>query len=102
MKTTKTILACSLVLLGGVAGSAQARYLCDAPPTPLDARACAAAQQGPAELRQYIQRVQSIQSLLFSDYVNEATEVAWAAQKERRPGDATETLAARPTTREQR
>jgi hypothetical protein len=102
MNTTKTILACTLAMLGGIAGNAQARYLCDAPPTPLDARACAAAQKGPAALRQFIQRVQSIQNLQFSDYVDEATDVAWAAQKSRRPAEAADTLAARRATREQR
>lgn len=99
MNTTKTLLACSLALFGGLAGNAHARSLCDAPPTQLDERACAAAQQSPAELRRFIQRVRSIESLQFSDYVDAATETAWAAQNERRPADVADTLAAR---REQR
>ena len=85
MKASKLIFTFSVLLLGAAAGSAQARYLCDAPPSPIDARACQAAQQGPTELRRFIQRMQSIQSLLFSDYVNRATELAWEAQKQRRP-----------------
>jgi hypothetical protein len=82
MKTTTKILATSLLLLGTVAGSAHARYLCDAPPSPRDARACAAAQQGPAELRRFIQRMQGVENLLFEDYVNEATQLAWDARQD--------------------
>jgi hypothetical protein len=104
MKTTQSILAASLLLIGSGAVSAQARYLCDAPPTPLDARACAAAQQGPAQLRQFVQRMQSIQNLHFADYVDEATAVAWDAQtqKVRRPAGEEHTLAARQQARESR
>jgi len=101
MKTTQSILATTLFVIGSAAGSAQARYLCDAPPTRLDARACAAAQQGPSELRRFIQRVQGIQNLHFADYVNEATEAAWATQP-RSPAHAQEALAAGRATRESR
>jgi hypothetical protein len=102
MNPKKATLAFAVLLLGAAAGSAQARYLCDAPPTPLDARACEAARQGPAELRQFVQRMQSIQNLLFSDYVNQATELAWAAKKQRRPIQTAGTLAAREVTSEPR
>ena len=104
MKTTPSLLAASLLLIGAGAASAQARYLCDAPPTPLDARACAAAQQGPAQLRQFVQRMQSIQNLHFWDYVDEATAAAWDAQTQRvrRPADEEPTLAARRDARESR
>jgi hypothetical protein len=102
MKTTRSLLAASALLIGSIAGSAQARYLCDAPPTPLDARACAAAQQGPARLRQFVQRMQGIQNLNFADYVDEATALAWDAQDARRPADEERTLAARRETRESR
>jgi hypothetical protein len=104
MKTTRSILAASFLLIGSGAAGAQARYLCDAPPTPLDARACAAAQQGPAQLRQFVQRMQSIQSLHFWDYVDEATAVAWDAQrpKVRHLAHEEPTLAVRQPARESR
>lgn len=104
MRTTQSILAASLLLIGSGAASAQARYLCDAPPTPLDARACAAAQQGPTQLRQFVQRMQGIQNLHFWDYVDEATAVAWDTQSRipRRPAHEAPALAARPQARESR
>lgn len=58
---------------------AQAEYRCNPPPTPLDRRACNAAAESPAALRQYIQRVQPIRNLRFDDYVSDATVVVWEA-----------------------
>ena len=37
-----------------------------------DRVACEKAKEGPSALRQYIQRIRVIESLYFSDYVNEA------------------------------
>ena len=94
MTSIKNLFAFSLLLLAGAAaGSAQAKYLCDAPPTGRDARACAAAAHGPGELRRFIQRMQAIESLQFSDYVNEATRLAWDARKQHRPVRADADLA---------
>jgi hypothetical protein len=76
----------ALGLLGGMvllSPAARAEYKCDAPQSSLDARACEAARQGPTQLRQFIQRVRSIESLYFYDYVNEAQAVAWREQEER-------------------
>jgi hypothetical protein len=57
---------------------ARAEYRCDSPPTSIDARACEKAAEGPAALRQFIQRMRVIESLDFNDYVNEARLIAWA------------------------
>lgn len=52
-------------------------YKCNEPRTGIDQRACDAAAQGPDELRRFIQRVQSIASLSFSDYMTDAQVFAW-------------------------
>ena len=76
----------ALGLLGGMvllSSNARAEYKCDAPQSSLDARACEAARLGPAQLRQFIQRLRSIESLYYFDYVDEAQAVAWREQEER-------------------
>jgi hypothetical protein len=67
-----------------VAGSADAAYLCDDPPSPVDQRACAAAEQGPEALRRFIEHIRPVHNLYFYDYVNEARLVAWDAKDRRR------------------
>lgn len=57
---------------------ARAEYRCDSPSTSIDARACEKAAEGPAALRQFIQRMRVIESLDFNDYVDEARLIAWA------------------------
>ncbi len=63
---------------------AHAEYKCDAPQHRLDRIACEKAAQGPQELRQFIQRMRPIESLLFSDYVSESQAQAWAQDKSNR------------------
>jgi hypothetical protein len=80
---------CHAMALGWVwaaallATAAHAEYKCHAPPSRLDARACEAARQGPAELRHFVQRLRVHESLYFFDYVDEAQAVAWREQEER-------------------
>ena len=77
---------CHVVLLATasvVAGSANAEYRCNSQAMPADKGACAAAQQGPAALRQYVERMRAVQPLYFFDYVNRETLAAWE-EKERR------------------
>jgi len=62
---------------------AHAEYRCDPPPTSIDRRACEAAAESPAALRQYIQRVQGIRNLQFDDYVNKESVLAWEAARAR-------------------
>ena len=64
-----------------IATGVQAQYRCDAPATRVDRGACEAAKEGPDTLRRYIQRIKPIESLQFSDYVNDATLVAWDARE---------------------
>jgi hypothetical protein len=60
-----------------MAATAHAEYKCDLPPTPIDRRACEAATEGPESLRRFVQRMQTIANLQFSDYVSDATILAW-------------------------
>ena len=57
----------------GVAGE----YKCNQPPTRIDQLACDAAAQGPVALRRFIQRMQVIESLSFSDYMTDAQLLTW-------------------------
>ena len=67
-----------------LASVAQAEYKCNLPQHGFDRVACEKAAQGPDALRRYIARMQSIQSLQFSDYVNEAQARQWAeAERDR-------------------
>ncbi|MGZ8993626.1 MAG: hypothetical protein ACXW16_06380 [Burkholderiaceae bacterium] len=74
-------IGCSLLLLPSLAlvtGQAHAEFKCNEPGGRLDRVACEKAKESPSALRQYIQRVRIIESLQFSDYVNEAQARAWA------------------------
>ncbi len=65
---------------------ARAEFKCDAPPTRIDRVACEKAKESPQALRHYIQRMQAIENLQFSDYVNEERAAAWAqSERERAP-----------------
>ena len=63
---------------------ARAEFKCDAPSTHIDRAACEKAKESPQALRQYIQRIRVIESLQFSDYVNEAQARAWAQNESNR------------------
>ncbi len=74
-------IGCSLFLfpsLALVSAQAHAEFKCDEPGSRIDRVACEKAKESPSALRQYIQRVRIIESLQFSDYVNEAQARAWA------------------------
>lgn len=71
-------LAISAVLAAGALPlSAQAEFRCAQPESRIDRNACVAASQGPTELRHYVWRMRSVQSLHFADYVDDATARAW-------------------------
>lgn len=86
------------VMMSLAASAARADYKCEAPPTRVDARACEAAAQGPAQLRQFIQRMRVHQDLYFYDYVDTARVLSWNAQEQRaaqrQPMPAHDSLAA--------
>ena len=67
-----------------VSTQARAEFKCDAPAVRLDRAACEKAKESPQALRQYIQRIRVIESLEFSDYVNDAQERSWAQADPRR------------------
>jgi len=67
-----------------VSAQARAEFKCDSPSVRLDRAACEKAKESPSALRQYIQRIRMIDSLYFSDYVNEAQAAAWAQNESNR------------------
>jgi hypothetical protein len=57
---------------------AQAEYLCNAPPSQADKRACELAKlDRPDELRHFIQRTRPIYGLSMADYVTEKDVQRW-------------------------
>jgi len=58
------LLSAGVALAAAPLLSAQAEYRCDAPPSSADARACAAATQGPVELRRFVERTRDLRAVL--------------------------------------
>ena len=79
LRAVSVVLAAALV----VANVARAEYVCDHPPRDIDYAACKKAAEGPEALRQFIQRMRSVETLYFYDYVNEARLEEWR-EKERK------------------
>ena len=80
-------IGCSLLLLPSLAlvsAQARAEFKCDAPSMNVDRVACEKAKESPSALRQYIQRIRIIESLQFSDYVDDAQARAWAQNESNR------------------
>jgi len=71
LKTTYLIGA-GLAIAAAPALSAYAATRCDLPHTGPDARACAAAAQGPTELRRFIERTRAVYGLYYEDYARSA------------------------------
>ena len=63
---------------------ARAEFKCDSPTVRVDRVACEKAKESPSALRRYIERMRIIESLDFSDYVNEAQQAAWAQNESNR------------------
>ena len=63
---------------------ARAEFKCDSPTVTFDRVACEKAKESPSALRRYIQRMRMIESLEFSDYVNDAQAAAWAQNESSR------------------
>ena len=57
---------------------AHAEFRCNSPTVTFDRTACEKAKEGPDALRRYVQRMEGIAHLQFSDYVNEARAAEWA------------------------
>jgi hypothetical protein len=71
---TKYQLIVGLVLAASPLLSAHAEYRCDAPQAGVHARACAAAAQGPTELRRFVERTRMIYGLSYWDYARPETD----------------------------
>ena len=63
---------------------ARAEFKCDSPTVRVDRVACEKAKESPSALRRYIERMRIIESLDFSDYVNDAQQAAWAQNESNR------------------
>lgn len=63
---------------------ARAEFKCDSPTVRVDRVACEKAKESPSALRRYIERMRIIESLDFSDYVNDAQQAAWAQSESNR------------------
>lgn len=73
------LLAVGLILTSAPLTSARAAYRCDAPRVDGEARACAAAAQGPTELRRFVERTRGIYGLYYWDYAQPDQAAAAAA-----------------------
>lgn len=67
LKTT-CLISAGLVLAAAPVLSTHAANRCDSPRAGPDARACAAAAQGPTELRRFVERTRAIYGLYYWDY----------------------------------
>ena len=67
-----------------VSAQARAEFKCDSPTARVDRVACEKAKESPSALRRYIERMRIIESLDFSDYVNDAQQAAWAQNESNR------------------
>ena len=72
-------LAAGLVLASAPFVSAHGENRCDVPRIGGEARACAAAAQGPTELRRFVERTRGIYGFYYWDYAPHAGPVATVA-----------------------
>ena len=79
-----------LVVAGAIAltSPAHAAGRCDAPKAGSEARACAAAQQGPDGLRRFVERTRMIYGLYFNDLARPEAE-AVAVESDKAPNVGT-------------
>jgi hypothetical protein len=73
------LLSAGLILAAAPLMSARAAYRCDVPRIGGEARACAAAAQGPTELRRFVERTRGIYDFYFWDYAPHAKAAAAGA-----------------------
>ena len=70
--------AVGLLLASAPLVSAHAEYRCDVPRIGGEARACAAAAQGPTELRRFVERTRGIYGFYYWDYAQRNPDLAKA------------------------
>jgi len=73
------LLSAGLILAAAPLVSAHAAYRCDVPRIGGEARACAAAVQGPTELRRFVERTRGIYGFYYWDYAQPERAAAAAA-----------------------
>jgi hypothetical protein len=73
------VLATGLLLASAPLAPANAAYRCDVPRIGGEARACAAAAQGPTELRRFVERTRGIYDFYYWDYAQPGRDTAAAA-----------------------
>ena len=94
---TMGLLSAGMILAVAPLLSARAANLCDVPQVGPDARACAAAAQGPTELRRFVERTRTIYGLYYWDYARPDQASAAAA-----PASVPSRMASSSAEREQR
>ena len=75
---TVGLLGVGVILAAAPLVAPRAATLCEMPQVGADARACAAAAQGPAELRRFVTRTRAIYGLYYADYVRPGQAAAAA------------------------
>lgn len=74
----KTVRIAAALLATGFAAAAHAEYRCDPAPSWVDRAACKAAEQGPNELRRFVEAMNSLRiNIRFEHYVNPALARQW-------------------------
>jgi hypothetical protein len=81
--------AAAVVAASLVSTAAVAQTRCATPELPGERMACEKAQQGPTELRRFIERTRMIYLLQFSDYMSDAELDKRAAQRQAQATDTT-------------
>ena len=72
------VLATGLLLASAPLAPANAAYRCDVPRIGGEARACAAAAQGPTELRRFVERTRGMYEFYYWDYAQPGRNAAAA------------------------
>jgi hypothetical protein len=76
---TMFLLTAGLIAAAAPLASAQAANRCDVLRVGGEAKACAAAAQGPTELRRFVERTRAIYGLYYEDYAQRTHPAAAAA-----------------------
>ena len=82
MTASLTRISYAIVVAAAFTASAHAEYRCDPAPSWVDRDACRAAEQGPSELRRFVEKMNFLRiNLQFEDYVDVKTAQNWDAKR---------------------
>jgi hypothetical protein len=76
---TMFLVTAGLIVAAAPLASAYAANRCDVPRVGGEAKACAAAAQGPTELRRFVERTRAVYGLYYEDYAQRSQAAAAAA-----------------------